>query len=132
MHNYYIHYVWSVPNFKGAIDMGKLKEECVFASDPIAALNEFHRTMQRKRVTSVSDKKHVLRPKLQPDQYRITKMTLRYNGNFASAYEDTVDQVIDLPKTSNPDLWPKTYVSNETPTQFGFFSDCAGKGSLSA
>jgi hypothetical protein len=86
------------------------------STSPIQALNYYHEWMQRHADTDSS--RNVLRPKLEPDQYKLTL----FKRDGLHPY--------DLPIGSNPDLRPKPKVKAEEPAAFGFFPETAGAGRL--
>lgn len=77
---------------------GWAKEFAHYCSTPIAALNEFHRKLQKTR--ELDAKRKVVRPKLGPNDYKITRMFTR-NYGFEG---ETIESEFDLPKTPNPNL----------------------------
>jgi hypothetical protein len=89
------------------------REFRVYARDPIHALNGIHKLLQKTR--ELDAKRKVIRPRLQPDQYLLRRLFLRY----LDINQKTVESDLDLPNTANPDLHPQKRIRTET-MSFGF------------
>lgn len=107
-HNYF--FKISSPYWEGE------KEYRVYRKDPISALNEIHRVMQKSR--ELGDKKKVLRPRLKPDEYRLIRFFQRYLDE-TTPEKRTVESDLDLPATPNPNVLPQKRIKTEN-TEFNF------------
>lgn len=81
------------------------RDVVITATDPIAALDHFHRMMQSmdsKLVTTGV----VVRPKLAPDEYKLLGMYQFYPDSpvHLGGTGKMLESKIDLPNSSNPDL----------------------------
>lgn len=85
----------------------------VYARDPIHALNEIHKLLQKTR--ELDGKRKEIRPRLKPHQYTLLRLFQRYTD----ITEKTVESELDLPKTPNPDLHPQKRIRTEN-MSFGF------------
>lgn len=90
MKTYFIEYVWAGKSFEW-------HHRC---SGPVIALNEFHRFMQRSKQCDANRK--VIRPKLQPGDYRICRLFERYYE--IDGERKVIESCFDLPNSGNPDF----------------------------
>ena len=70
----------------------------VRARDPVSALNELHKILQKTRELDV--KRKVLRPRLRPTECTIVSLFKKYEDS----HHRTVEAYVDIPASPNPDL----------------------------
>lgn len=74
------------------------------AQNPISALNGFHKLMQ---LTTERNGVNVVRPMLNPEDYKITSLHVVFDSNdhsFSKLPIKMVEQKYDLPNTPNPSV----------------------------
>lgn len=81
-----------------------------------------------QRTKEIDAKRKITRPRLLPNEYEISRLFLRYNGNSTElATSGTIGSDFDLPSTPNPDLKYKTNkvkkADRPKPSEFIFMSE---------
>lgn len=89
LHNYFV--VVTSPHWIGP------REFRAFVKDPPSALIYIHKVLQRTK--EVGAKREVIRPKLKPDEYEVTRLFLRYED----IDKKDIQADIDMPRSPNPD-----------------------------
>ena len=97
------------------------REHIPQATNPVQAIDRFHRFIQRSK--ELADRKKVIRPKLKWDEYEVVQMAQAYTDNPSGNGELNRRNVIDLPKSPNPDLNKPKPPKVETAV-FGFWGTC--------
>ena len=95
MKSYFISYTFTKAGYGSS---EKIFEFRTRTSGPVEALNEFHRWIQL--TVQINGTRGVIRPKLQPHEYRIVRLFNRYFSEGAT--NDCNESDFDLPKSENP------------------------------
>lgn len=98
--NYFAEYNYKLAPSK--VVAGKYR---FYVASPIQALNEVHKFLQLS--CERDGQRKITRPKLKPEDYRITRLYSAYDDRdkeLTRGTPETIESDYDLPNTANPDL----------------------------
>lgn len=129
-HHYRAHAEWSclreINGVQPGLNIGRRQTAILIIHAPSAdsALRQVHAAMQKAKELNLD--RQVVRPKLLPDEYRVTRLFIPYLDAKNIEYEHT----FDVPTTVNPDLRQDNTSPVESATM-PFFDEAKGQGALS-